>query len=103
MSSDLGCGFGHGFALGTRFSFEHMFLFPVCLWKALRMQECAIVLGSCSFRDNREKSLSLQGQPERAGSPEEESVCFSFVSPGVLTGQTTWSSMGTRGRIGRYC
>src|SRR5437879_5565701 len=42
----------------------------VCAFgKALRMQECGIVLGSCSFRESWEKKLEV---------PRWESVCFSF-------------------------
>jgi len=42
-------------AWGIRFGFGHL----VCLFgKALRMQECEIVLGWCGFRESREKSGS---------------------------------------------
>jgi len=34
--------------------------------KALRMQECAIVLGSCSFRGSREKSGSTVGSARKS-------------------------------------
>jgi len=85
--STLVCGFGYApriWAYGS--GIEHCFVFGdvlriqawVCLrgfalasgiWfgfgclvcafgKALRMQECAIVLGSCSFRESREKCRS---------------------------------------------
>jgi len=52
----------------TRFDFGYM----VRLWapglyfrKALQMQECAIVLGSCSFRERREKSREKSGSTVR--------------------------------------
>ena len=45
----------------TRFGFGYTVRLSalVCTFgKALRMQECAIVFGSCSFRESREKSGS---------------------------------------------
>jgi len=45
----------HALASGILFGFGRL----VCRFgKALRMQECAIVLGSCGFRESREKSGS---------------------------------------------
>ena len=43
----------HALASGIRFGFGRL----VCRFgKALRMQEWAMVLGSCSFRESRERS-----------------------------------------------
>jgi len=59
-----------GLSPETRFGFGHLLWLRAygsasgesCLYdrfeKALQMQECAIVLGSCSFRESREKSGS---------------------------------------------
>jgi len=44
---------GMGSSLETHFGFGHVFWLRACLWKALRMQECVIVLGSRSFREGR--------------------------------------------------
>ena len=40
----------------TRFGFGHRVRLRASLWKALRMQECAIVLGSCGFLKSRGES-----------------------------------------------
>ena len=55
----LVCGFGYALRIRAYgFGFGHL----VCTFgKALRMQECAIVLGSCSFRESREKSREKRG------------------------------------------
>jgi len=42
-----------------------MFGLRACLWKAFRMQEGAIVLGSYSFRESREKSQEKSGSAVR--------------------------------------
>ena len=54
--SALVCGFGYALRIRTYgFGFGRL----VCTsGKALRMQERKIVLGSCSFRESREKSGS---------------------------------------------
>jgi len=49
------------------------------------MQECAIVLGSCSFRESREKSGSMVGPACESWKPGGGGIgCFPFVSPGVM-------------------
>jgi len=66
LCSEMFGGFRHGFvfgdthwlrvygsALGVWFGFGRLVR---RFGKALRMQECAIDLGSCSFRESREKS-----------------------------------------------
>jgi len=66
----------------TRFSSGYMFRLRVSVWtfgKAFRMQECAIFLGSCSFREGREKcKVSVKGPESRR---QQWSVCF-FCQPG---------------------
>jgi len=50
------------------------------------MQECAIVLGSCSFRESWEKSGSTVRSAGKNWKPGGGKWCFPLVSPGVLTG-----------------
>ena len=55
-------------ASGIRFGFRRL------VWtfgKALRMQEYTIVLGSCSFRESREKSGSTARSLSKSWRPEE--------------------------------
>jgi len=51
--SALVCGFGY--ALRIRAYGSGIGRLVYTFGKALRMQECAIILGSCSFRERREK------------------------------------------------
>ena len=61
--STLVCGFGYALRIRAYgFGFGRLvYMFG----KALRMQECAIVLGSCSFRESREKSREKSGSTLR--------------------------------------
>jgi len=78
--STLVCGFGYALRIQAYgFGFGCL----VCtFWKALRMEECAIVLGSCSIRKSLEKSGGESGSTEASVKELEaqrwESVCFSF-------------------------
>ena len=67
-ASEMPWGFRHmapalgmGLSSNVRFGFGHVFRLRAFVWtfgKALRMQEWAIVLGSCSFWKSQEKSVS---------------------------------------------
>jgi len=72
-------------ASGTRFGLGHL----VCTFgKALRMEECAIVLGSCSFRESREKSGSTVRSAGQSWKPGGGNVSVSLlVSRGCSTGE----------------
>jgi len=65
-----------------------MFWLRAYLWKAFRMQECAIVLGSCSFPEGREKRPEerKRGKASVRVRRRWESL-FLFVSPGVMMGE----------------
>jgi len=76
-----------GLSSGNRFGFSHTFRLRACLWKALRTQECAIVLGWRSFRESREESGStvrLAGKNWKPGGEGFVSFVSPFVSPGVM-------------------
>jgi len=78
-----------GLSSGTRFGFGHTVRLRAFVWtfgKALRMQECAIVLRSCSFRKSREKigsTVRSAGKSWKSGGGKV--FVFPSVSPGVLT------------------
>ena len=80
-------------ASGIRFGFGDLF----CTFgKALRMQECAIVLGSCSFRESREKSGSTVRSAGAGWKPGGGKVFdFLLVSQECSRGKEilTWSSV----------
>jgi len=64
LSPETRSGFAYSVASGIRFGF-----WRVC-GTHREMQECAIVLGSCSFRESREKSgstLRLAGRSWKPG------------------------------------
>ena len=57
----IASGSGFGYALRIRAYGSVMGRLVRTFGKALGMQECATVLGSCSFRESREKSLEKSG------------------------------------------
>jgi len=61
--STLVCGFGY--ALRIRAYGSGFGRLACTFGKALQRQECAIVLGSCSFRESREKSREKGGRAVR--------------------------------------
>jgi len=94
-----------GLSSETRFGFELRFGFGrlVCTFgKALRMQECAIVLGSCSFRESREKSGSTVRSAGKSWKPGGGKVIvFLLVSRECSRGEETptWGSVVPHGWI----
>jgi len=86
-------------ASGRRFGFGHL----VCTFgKVSRMQECAIVLGSCSFRESREKSGSTVRLAGQSWKPGGGNVFVSLlVGRGCSRGKErlTWSSVVPHGWI----
>jgi len=49
------------------------------------MRECAVVLGSCIFRESREKSESTIRLAGKGWKPSGGKCLFSLVSQGMLT------------------
>ena len=85
-------------ASGIRFGFECL----VCTFgRALRMQEYAIVLGSCSFRESREKSESTVRSAGKSWKPGSGKLCFLLVGRECSRGKEglTWSSVVPNGWI----
>jgi len=76
-----------GLSPETRFGFRYTVRLQACLWKALRMQESAIVWGSSSFWKVGGKAEALQGQCQELEAGDRSGVFVSFVSPGVLTAE----------------
>jgi len=88
-----------GSASGIRFGFGRL----ACTFgKALRIQECAIVLGLCSFRESREKGGSTVRSAGKSWKPEGgKAFVFPLVGHECSRGneRLTWSSVVPHGWI----
>jgi len=106
LCSEVCWGFRHGFVFGDslwlRVNGSALGIWFVRSGKALRMQECAIILGSCSFRESREKSGSTVRSTGKSWKPGGgKAFVFLLISRQCSRGKErlTWSGVVPHGWI----